>query len=64
MILFNKRKELMNELYDSVDYNNLTLEYKGLTKNVSFYDYMDYMDYMETKQYKTWQKGSQTKGSD
>ena len=31
----------MNELYDSVDYNNLKFEYKGPTKDVSFYEYMD-----------------------
>ena len=27
--LFNKRKELMRELHDSVDYNNLKFEYVG-----------------------------------
>ena len=32
---------MMNELYDSVDYNNLKFEYVGNTKNVSFYEYMD-----------------------
>ena len=37
--LINKRKELMRELYDSVDYNNLNFEYLGPTKNVSFYEY-------------------------
>ena len=37
----SKRKELMNKLYDSVDYNNLKLEYVGPTKDVSFYEYMD-----------------------
>ena len=31
----------MSELYDSVDYNNLKLEYLGSTKNVSFYEYKD-----------------------
>ena len=31
----------MNELYDSVDYNNLKFEYKCPTKDVSFYEYMD-----------------------
>ena len=36
--LINKRKELMNELYDSVDYNNLKFEYVGLTEDVSFYE--------------------------
>ena len=39
--LINKRKEIMSELYDSVDYNNLKFEYVGPTKDVSFYEYMD-----------------------
>ena len=39
--LINKRKELMSELYDSVDYNNLNFEYIGPTKDVSFYEYMN-----------------------
>ena len=39
--LINKRKELMSELYDSVDYNNLKFEYVGPTKDVSFYEYRD-----------------------
>ena len=39
--LINKRKELMSELYDSVDYNNLKFEYVGPTNDVSFYEYMD-----------------------
>ena len=39
--LINKRKKLMNELYDSVDYKNLKLEYVGPTKDVSFYECMD-----------------------
>ena len=39
--LINKRKELMNKLYDSVDYNNLKFEYVGPTKDVSFYEYKD-----------------------
>ena len=33
--LINKRKELMSELYDSVDYNNLNFEHVGPTKDVS-----------------------------
>ena len=37
----NKRKELMSELFHSVDYNNLNFEYVGSTKNVSFYGYRD-----------------------
>ena len=39
--LISKRKELMNKLYDSVDYNNLNFEYVGSTEDVSFYEYMD-----------------------
>ena len=31
----------MSELYDSVDYNNLNLQYLGPFKDVSFYVYMD-----------------------
>ena len=37
--LINKRKDLMEELYDSVDYNNLKFEYASITKDVSFYEY-------------------------
>ena len=39
--LINKRKELMNKLYDSVDHNNLKFEYVDPTKDVSFYEYRD-----------------------
>ena len=39
--LISKRKRIMTELYDSVDYNNLNFEYVGPTKSVSFYEYMD-----------------------
>ena len=39
--LINKRKEIMSELYDSVDYNNLKFEYIGPTKDSSFYEYID-----------------------
>ena len=38
---FNKRKDLMKELYDSVDYNNLKFEYVGPTEDASFYEYKD-----------------------
>ena len=31
----------MNELYESVHYNNLKFEYIGPTKDVSFYEYRD-----------------------
>ena len=39
--LINKRKSLMKKLYEDVDYNNLKFEYVGLTKDVSFFEYMD-----------------------
>ena len=39
--LINKRKKVMQELHDSVDYNNLKSEYVGSAKDVSFYEYMD-----------------------
>ena len=39
--LINKRKDLMKELYDGVDYNNLKFEYIGPTKEVNFYEYKD-----------------------
>ena len=35
--LLKKEKKMMNELYDSVDYKNLKLEYVGTTKDVNFY---------------------------
>ena len=38
--LINKRKTIMSELYDSVDYNNLKFEYVGPTKDVGFYEYI------------------------
>ena len=31
----------MNELYDSVDYNNLKFQHVGPNKDVSFYEYMN-----------------------
>ena len=37
--LVSKRKELMNKLYDSVDYNDLKFEYVDPTEDVSFYEY-------------------------
>ena len=37
--LINIRKELMSELYDSVDYNNLKFEYVRSTNDISFYEY-------------------------
>ena len=43
-VLINKRKELMNKLYDSVDYNNLKFEYVGRSKDVSFYEYRNWKE--------------------
>ena len=31
----------MSELYDSVEYDNIKIEYVDSTKDVSFYEYMD-----------------------
>ena len=42
--LINKRKELMNKLYDSVDYDNLKFEYVSRNKDVNFYGYRDSKD--------------------
>ena len=42
--LINKRKDLMSELCDIVDYNNLKFEYIGRTIDVSFYEYKDYKE--------------------
>ena len=39
--LINKRKGLMKELYDCVDYKNLKFDFVGPTKDVSFYEYRD-----------------------
>ena len=39
--LINKRKEVMSELYDKVEYNKLKFEYVGQTNDVSFYEYKD-----------------------
>ena len=39
--LINKRKDLMKELHDSVDYKNLNFEYVGPNKDVNFYRYKD-----------------------
>ena len=39
--LINKRKDIMKNLYDSVDYNNLKLEFVGPTNDVSFHEYID-----------------------
>ena len=52
--LVNKRKKIMSELYDSVDYNNLKFEYVGPTNYVSFYEYMDSRElFKEIKNWKT-----------
>ena len=42
--LINKRKKLMSELYNSVDYNNLNFDYVGPTKDASFYECSDSRD--------------------
>ena len=39
--LINKRKKITSELHESVDHNSLKFECVGLTKDVSFYEYMD-----------------------
>ena len=39
--LSNRRKKIMSELHDSVDYNILIFEYIGPTKVESFYEYKD-----------------------
>ena len=39
--LFNKRKNITNQLYNAVVTNKLYFEYEGLTKNVNLYEYMD-----------------------
>ena len=43
--LINKRKELMSQLYDSIDYNNLKFEYVRPTNDVRFYEYKDSRDF-------------------
>ena len=40
--LINKRKESTSELYNSIDYNNLKLEYVDPTNDVSFDECMNY----------------------
>ena len=42
--LINKRKELINKLYDNVDYNNLKFQYVGSTEDVSFYEYKNFKE--------------------
>ena len=39
--LISKRKGLMKELYDRVDYNNLKFDFVGPTKDVGFSEYKD-----------------------
>ena len=46
--LINNRKELMSQLYDSVDYKNLKFKYVGSTKDVSFYEYRDSKELFNT----------------
>ena len=41
MILFKKKKKrVLSELHDNVDYNNLKFEQIGPTKDATFYEYM------------------------
>ena len=47
--LINKRKEIMSELYDSVDYNNLKFEYVAQTEHASFYGHMNSKELFNTK---------------
>ena len=42
--LVKKRMDIINKLYESVDYNNLTFNYVGSTKDVRFYEFMDFKD--------------------
>ena len=56
--LINKRKELMCELYVSIEYNNLKFQYVDSTKDVSFYEYKD------SKELLNMRKNSQIKFSD
>ena len=46
--LINKRKNILNELHDSVDYNNLKFQYVGPTKDVCFYEYKDFRELFNT----------------
>ena len=39
--LIDKRKKIISELHDSVDYNNLKFKYVGPKEDVSFYGYRD-----------------------
>ena len=39
--LIKERENIMNKLYESVDYNNLKFEYVGPTKSVSFYEFIN-----------------------
>ena len=41
LIILLTKEKTMNELYESVDYNNLNFEYVGPTTNICFYKYMD-----------------------
>ena len=48
--LISKRKSIMNELLESLDYNNLKSDYVGPPKDVNFYEYMDSRElYNKTK---------------
>ena len=47
--LIEKRKGIMNELYQSVNKNKLYFEYVDNTKDVSFYEYMDSKELFDKK---------------
>ena len=46
--IINKRKNILNELHDSVDNNNLKFQYVGPTKDVRFYEYKDSRELFNT----------------
>ena len=45
--LISKRKKIMQELHDNVDYDNLKYEYVCSTTDVSFYEHMDSKECMD-----------------
>ena len=47
--LIKKLKKIMSDLHDSVDYNNLKLEYVGPTNDVSFYECKDSKEHFNVK---------------
>ena len=47
--LIKKLKKIMSDLHDSVDYNNLKVEYVGPTNDVSFYECEDSKEHFNVK---------------